>query len=62
MTKPVTSVAFMMLVEEGLVSLDDPVHRFIPAWRDLGVFQAGGVGAFETTRVNQPMRIMFVIG
>jgi len=56
MTKPVTSVAFMMLVEEGLVSLDDPVHRFIPAWRDLGVFQAGGVGAFETTRVNQPMR------
>lgn len=30
MTKPVTSVAFMMLVEEGLVALDDPVHRFIP--------------------------------
>jgi CubicO group peptidase (beta-lactamase class C family) len=41
MTKPVTSVAFMMLVEEGKVSLDDPVHRFIPAWRDLGVFVAG---------------------
>ena len=36
MTKPVTSVAFMMLVEEGKVALDDPVHRWIPAWRDLG--------------------------
>src|SRR5687767_4053998 len=30
MTKPVTSIAFMMLVEEGLVALDDPVTRFIP--------------------------------
>src|SRR5512132_1748270 len=29
MTKPLTSVAFMQLVEQGLVSLDDPVHRFI---------------------------------
>src|SRR5262245_20272481 len=37
MTKPVTSVAMMMLVEEGKVSLDDPVHRHIPSWRDLGV-------------------------
>ena len=27
MTKPITSVALMMLVEEGLIALDDPVHR-----------------------------------
>jgi CubicO group peptidase (beta-lactamase class C family) len=56
MTKPVTSVAFMMLVEEGKVSLDDPVHRFIPAWRDLGVFVAGETGAFQTRRTTEPMR------
>jgi CubicO group peptidase (beta-lactamase class C family) len=31
MTKPITSVALMMLVEQGLVRLTDPVHRFIPA-------------------------------
>src|ERR1700744_233014 len=42
MTKPITSVAFMMLVEQGLVALDDPVHKFIPEWRDLGVFEMGG--------------------
>ena len=30
MTKPLTSVAFMMLVEQGLVALDEPVHRVIP--------------------------------
>jgi CubicO group peptidase (beta-lactamase class C family) len=58
MTKPVTSVAFMMLVEEGKVSLDDPVHRFIPAWRDLGVFQAGVQGAFQTKRAADPMRML----
>jgi len=58
MTKPVTSVAFMMLVEEGLVSLNDLVHRFIPAWRDLGVFAAGVPGAFQTRRVATPMRMI----
>lgn len=58
MTKPITSVAFMMLVEEGLVALDDPVHRFIPPWRDLGVFVAGTPGAFQTRRTDAPMRII----
>ena len=41
MTKPITSVAFMMLVEEGRVALDEPVHKYIPEWKNLGVFQAG---------------------
>lgn len=58
MTKPVTSVAFMMLVEQGLVALDDPVHRFIPSWRDLGVFVAGTVGQFQTRRTDAPMRMI----
>ena len=58
MTKPVTSVAFMMLVEEGRVALDDPVHRHIPAWRDLGVYVAGMPGGFMTKRTDAPMRII----
>ena len=58
MTKPITSIAFMMLVEEGLVSLDDPVHRYIPAWKTLGVFQAGVLGAFLTKPAGEPMRII----
>jgi len=59
MTKPVTSVAFMMLVEEGLVALDDPVHRYIPEWRNLGVY-AGGTHrqGFQTRRTDQPMRMV----
>jgi CubicO group peptidase (beta-lactamase class C family) len=58
MTKPITSIAFMMLVEEGLVALDDPVHRYIPAWRDLGVYVAGVPGVFQTKRPDAPMRIV----
>ena len=42
MTKPVTSIAFMMLVEEGLIALDDPVARVIPEFAGLGVYTGGG--------------------
>jgi CubicO group peptidase (beta-lactamase class C family) len=58
MTKPITSVAFMMLVEEGRLALEDPVHRYIPSWRDLGVYRSGTVGAFQTRPVDTPMRIV----
>jgi CubicO group peptidase (beta-lactamase class C family) len=58
MTKPLTSIAFMMLVEEGLVALDDPVHRFIPQWRELGVYEAGFLETFRTRRTTRPMRMI----
>src|ERR1700739_5094124 len=37
MSKPITSVALMMLAEEGLVGLDEDVRTHIPAWENLGV-------------------------
>jgi CubicO group peptidase (beta-lactamase class C family) len=58
MTKPVTSVAFMMLVEEGRVALDEPVHKYIPEWKNLGVFQAGTAPAFLTRPPARPMLIV----
>jgi CubicO group peptidase (beta-lactamase class C family) len=58
MTKPVTSVAFMMLVEEGRVALDEPVHKYIPEWKELGVFQAGLAPAFLTKPPARPMQIV----
>jgi CubicO group peptidase (beta-lactamase class C family) len=58
MTKPVTSVAFMMLLEEGRVALDEPVHRYIPEWKNLGVFQAGIAPAFLTRPPSRPMLIV----
>ncbi|MEA2895908.1 MAG: hypothetical protein QOJ84_1523 [Bradyrhizobium sp.] len=58
MTKPITSVAFMMLVEEGRVALDEPVDKYIPEWKNLGVFQAGTAPAFLTKPPARPMQIV----
>ena len=59
MTKPITSVALMMLVEEGKIALDDPVHRYIPEWRNLVVYVAGTHRTgFQTTPVKRPMQVV----
>ena len=58
MTKPITTVAFMMLVEEGRVALDEPVHKYIPEWANLGVFQAGVTAPFLTKPPARPMQII----
>ena len=57
MTKPITSVALMQLYERGHFQLDDPVHKFIPEWRDLRVFQSGNHPDFLTRPVDRPMTI-----
>ncbi len=44
MTKPITSVALLMLYEEGKFQLSDPLENFIPAFKDVKVF-AGMDGA-----------------
>ena len=43
MTKPVTSVAAIMLVEAGELGLDDPVHRYFPSWKGMTVLAADGI-------------------
>jgi CubicO group peptidase (beta-lactamase class C family) len=58
MTKPITSVAFMMLFEEGRVALDEPVAKYIPQWKDLGVFVGGTAPNFLTRPVSRPMLIV----
>jgi CubicO group peptidase (beta-lactamase class C family) len=39
MTKPITSTAAMMLAEEGKLSLDDPVHKHLPEFKDIRVYR-----------------------
>ena len=58
MTKPITSVAFMMLFEEGKVALDEPVAKYIPEWKNLGVFLAGTAPTFLTRPLSRPMLIV----
>jgi CubicO group peptidase (beta-lactamase class C family) len=59
MTKPITSVAFMMLVEEGLVAVDTPVHHVLPELKGVGVYAGGGAGVpFVTKPTAEPMRML----
>ena len=53
MSKPVTTTALMMLYEDGRFQLDDPVSRFIPAFRELQVYSADG----RHTAPARPMTI-----
>ena len=61
MSKPITTVAAMMLVEEGKLQLDDPVAKFIPAFKDVkvGVEKKGDDGKL-TLDLVAPRRPMTV--
>lgn len=57
MTKPVTSVAFMMLYEQGLVHLDDPVSDFIPEFANVQVLVEGAKSLDQTEPLNTAVTI-----
>lgn len=55
MTKPITSVAAMMLYEEGAFELKDPVAKFIPAFADARVYRSGHALAPVTEPMIEPL-------
>jgi CubicO group peptidase (beta-lactamase class C family) len=57
MTKPITSVALMMLFEEGLFQLADPVGRYIPELADLPVYESGSAPDWKMSVAERPMSI-----
>ena len=62
MTKPVTSVAVLMLYEEGHFKLNDPVGQFLPELASLDVLTATADGtAFTRTAAQQPMTIRHLL-
>ncbi|HEX4195854.1 MAG TPA: serine hydrolase domain-containing protein [Caulobacteraceae bacterium] len=59
MSKPITSVGMMLLVEEGLVALDDRVDAILPEWAGQGVYEAGDLASgFRTHPPKRPMQII----
>ena len=59
MTKPVTSIAFMQLVEQCKVALDDPIGRVLPELASMGVYAGGGGAApFMPTTPARPIRFV----
>ena len=61
MTKPITSVAAMMLYEEGGFELTDPVYKYIPSFRDVRVFAGGSDVSYKTVPATEPIRIWHLL-
>ncbi|HYK63832.1 MAG TPA: serine hydrolase domain-containing protein [Patescibacteria group bacterium] len=61
MTKPIALVALMTLFEQGHFQLNDPVSRFIPAWRDHKVWVSGEGASMETVAPARPMTMRNVL-
>ena len=61
MSKPLTSVAAMMLYEEGAFELTDPVARFIPSFGDLRVYDGGSDLNPATVPAIEPVRIWHLL-
>jgi CubicO group peptidase (beta-lactamase class C family) len=61
MTKPITSVAAMMLYEEGAFELTTPVSRFIRAFERTRVYRRGSSLRPATTPVMEPIRIWHLL-
>jgi CubicO group peptidase (beta-lactamase class C family) len=57
MTKPITSVALMMLYEEGRFQLDDPVSRFLPELGGLRVWEDGTPLSFRTVPAERDVTV-----
>lgn len=57
MTKPITGVALLTLLEQARVKLDDPIHRFLPEWRDVKVGIKRGDGGVELVEPERPISV-----
>jgi CubicO group peptidase (beta-lactamase class C family) len=57
MSKPVTGVAVMMLVEEGRIVLDDPVSRYIPCFKNLQVFESEGPDGVKVQKADREVTL-----
>ncbi len=57
MSKPITGVALLSLMERAKVKLDDPIHRFLPEWRDAKVSVKRSDGSAELVDAEQPISV-----
>lgn len=60
-TKAITTVAFMTLVEKGLVKIDDPVSKYFPEIPDKIVNAVHNDGTYDTRQVSKPMTFIHLM-
>jgi CubicO group peptidase (beta-lactamase class C family) len=61
MTKPITSVAAMMLYEEGAFELTDPISRWLPEFADMRVYRRGAATNPSTEAAAGPIRVWHLL-
>jgi CubicO group peptidase (beta-lactamase class C family) len=61
MTKPVTSVAAMMLWEKGLLELTDPISTWLPEFADMRVYVGGAAAKATTVAATEPIRVWHLL-
>ncbi len=61
MTKVITSVAALSLIEEGKLTLTDPVDRYAPELKSLKVFQGGAADAPNLVKASRPITIKHLL-
>ena len=61
MTKPITTLAAMMLYEQAALDLNDPVSTYIPAFEDVRVYVGGPAAAPVTRPATEPIRIKHLL-
>ncbi|WP_308910488.1 serine hydrolase domain-containing protein [Pseudokordiimonas caeni] len=57
MSKPITSIAILMLADQGKLKLDDPVGNYLPALADMQVYDSGDVDHIVTVPAKRPITI-----
>lgn len=57
MTKPIVSIGLMMLYEEGKFQLNDPLHKYVPEFKEMQVH----IGNGKTEPAKQPIRVIDVL-
>jgi CubicO group peptidase (beta-lactamase class C family) len=61
MTKPVTSVAAMMLYEQGAFELSDPISRWLPEFAEPRVYTGGSATKATTVPATEPIRVWHLL-
>jgi CubicO group peptidase (beta-lactamase class C family) len=61
MTKPLTSVAVMMLFEEGKLALNDRVDQFIPEFKDVKVYRGGTAERPDLSPAERPITVKHLL-
>jgi CubicO group peptidase (beta-lactamase class C family) len=61
MTKPITTVAAMMLYEQAAFALDDPISEFLPEFADPQVYESGSADDLVTGPATEPIRMRHLL-